>query len=371
MRQSLKVRDVAERIRALLDAEAPHGGGMVSCRGIAKRVGATYSTVRRAFRLLAEEGRLRLEHGRGTFVASGATLAPAAATLAKPEPPPFKVWTLISHGGIASGSGCYASIHTGALKEAMRADEALMVVGERDEPADLVRASASGILLMGAFWPETQRKCASSPLPVVVVDDVPLVRGMDHVVTDNRRGADLIVQRLLALGHRRFAVIRSMIRRSESRTDLHPDADSEERARFVRMALRRRGLDLPDKNVIDNYGGRARKREFAAQHFLTLKPRPTAVICSGEDRAVTLLRILRQEGIAVPGDVSIAAFCTPGGDDGVTISGVEVDFEEMGRLGVERLRARADGRVLRGAARRIQVPVALVDGETWGPAPRD
>lgn len=370
MRQSLKVRDVAERVRALLDAEAPHGGGMVSCRGIAKRIGATYSTVRRAFRLLAEEGRLRLEHGRGTFVPTGE--APAATTaVAKPEPPPFKVWSMITRGGLGSSTGCYASIHAGALKEALRANEALLVVGERDEPADLVRASATGLLLLGAFWPEIQRKCASSPLPVVVLDDVPLVRGMDHVVTDNRRGADLIVQRLLALGHRRFAVIRSMVRRSESRSDLHPDADSEERARFVRMALRRRGLDLPDKYVIDNYGGRARKREFAARHFLTLKPRPTAVICSGEDRAVTLLRILRQEGIAVPGDVSIAAFCTPGGDDGVAISGVEVDFEEMGRLGVERLRARAEGRVPRAAARRIQVPVSVVDGETWGPAPRE
>lgn len=369
MRQSLKVRDVAGRIRALLDAEAPHGGGMVSCRGIAKRVGATYSTVRRAFRLLAEEGRLRLERGRGTFVASSEAVVPFAASAAKPDLPPFKVWALTSRGSVAGGGG-YGAIHTGALKEALRGNDAMMVVGELEEPADLVRASAAGILLLSAFWPETQQKYANSPLPVVVLDDVPLVRGMDYVVTDNRRGADLIVQRLLALGHRRFAVVRSMVRRSESRSDLHPDADSEERARFVHMALRRRGIDLPGNYVIDNYGGRARKREFAARHFLTLKPRPTAVICSGEDRAVTLLRILRQEGISVPGDVSIAAFCSPSSDEGVAISGVEVDFEEMGRLGVERLRARVEGRVSRGVARRVQAPVSVVEGETWGPAPR-
>ncbi len=342
---------------------------MVSCRGLAKRLDASYGTVRRAFQILAAEGRLKLEYGRGTFVAPTPRSRQKSAKASRARTPSaLRIWALAYGGtGGLSGDGCGGAVYNGVSDAVLEARDSLLLSGGPPRPEQLCRAGVSGALLYGEHWRIEQSRYARSPLPVVVIDDIPVIRGMDYVVADNQKGSELIVDRLVAMGHRRFAFIQSMVRRSENLSDLHPDADSEARARFTRAALRRRGLSLPSKNIIQNYGGRARKREPAAHTFLTLKPRPTAVITSGEDRAVTLMRVLKQKGVRVPAEVSIATFNTAGSSQSIPVSGVEIEFEEMGRAGFERLRARVAGTVPKGASRRILVPVSLVEGATWGP----
>lgn len=46
----------------------------------------------------------------------------------------------------------------------------------------------------------------------------------------------------------------------------------------------------------------------AAQHFLDLKERPTAIICSNDLMAVGVLRVLGERGIEVPTDMSVVGF---------------------------------------------------------------
>lgn len=377
MRRTLKVRETAAALRRMLAEEARRPGGpMVSVRGLATRLGASYSTVRRAVRILANEGQLRPEQGRGTFVAAVPTAAPAAGSAPRPA---FsrKIYALAFGGPIRSWAdgGFYRALFESASETILEAGDALLVTSAPPgnmpsfpAPEELLRLGVAGVLLCGGiFVASEQRRFAESKLPALLLDDVPQVRGLDYVLAGNRAGAEAIVSRLARWGHRRFAFIRNVVSYDGHGGELRPDADSAERARFVHAALRKRGLAL--HATIDNYAGRASKREAAARQLLALSPRPSAVICSGEDRAVTLLRLLRAQRVEVPGEISVAAFCGPA-EVAPEMAGVEIGFDEMARLGVARLRARAEDRVPRGAPRRILAPVVLREGNTWGPAPR-
>jgi LacI family transcriptional regulator len=46
----------------------------------------------------------------------------------------------------------------------------------------------------------------------------------------------------------------------------------------------------------------------ASLHFLSLEPRPTAVVCSNDMMAVGVLRVLTERGIKVPHDISVVGF---------------------------------------------------------------
>lgn len=46
----------------------------------------------------------------------------------------------------------------------------------------------------------------------------------------------------------------------------------------------------------------------AAAHFLSGKTRPTAIVCSNDIMAVGVLRVLAEQGIIVPSDMSVVGF---------------------------------------------------------------
>ncbi len=375
MRQTLKVQEIAEKIRVVLAEDAPshNPGGVLSIRGLAERFDSSFSTVRRAVNLLKKEGLLSPQVGRGTFVrqekaalvrraeASTKSILKQDALPALPGP-----WALSGLPLKLEGSDCRASICRGVIEAAMEEVEPLMLIRHLRHPDQLIHMGVRGVLLVNAYFEKNQRQYAASMLPTVVLDDIPLVRGLDYAVADNRRGSELIAKELVRLGHRHIAFVRSNIRRSSDPTDLHPDSDSLERAGFLRTALRRRGLDLPDRWMLDLYGTRLRKREFSANQMMNMRPRPTVFVFSNELRARTTIRVLRQNGVSVPGQVSVVSFMSSK-DIQEDLSGVEIDFEEMGRRGYQRLLERAQGKVPAGTPRRMLTPVSLHAGSTLGP----
>ncbi len=373
MRQKLKVREIAERVRAVLaeDVSLYNAGGVLSIRGLAERLDSNYSTVRRAVGLLEKEGLLRPQHGSGTLVVQ--TKAARTRLLSEPSvqvahklPESIGPWLLTRASSSSAEHHCGSSVCHGVMDAAMKEAEPLMLTVDPPSPDQLSRIGIRGALLHSVFYPHVQRQFAASLLPTVVLDDRPLVRGLDYVVADNRQGAELIAKQLVKLGHKKIAFVRSLIRRSSAAHDLHPDSDSAERAKCLRAALRRRGLDLPDRLILDLYGSRLRKREYSAMQLMNMRPRPTAFVFSGENRARTTVRVLRNNGVSVPGQVSVATFMSTY-DEQEDLSGVEIDFEDIGRRGFKRLMDRAQGKVAPGTPRRVLSPVGLREGSTWGP----
>jgi DNA-binding LacI/PurR family transcriptional regulator len=120
-------------------------------------------------------------------------------------------------------------------------------------------------------------------LPLVVVDE-PRLAGHAYVGIDDRHGARLAAEHLLALGHRRFALLTGA------------SATQRERLAGYRAALEAAG---------------ARWEEPASGELadvLVADPRPTAILAATDQLALAALEAARDAGLVVPHDLSIAGF---------------------------------------------------------------
>lgn len=116
------------------------------------------------------------------------------------------------------------------------------------------------------------------------------------VSVDNRAAARQMVAHLIGLGHRRIAMVAGSFRQSD-RTRL--------RHRGYLDALRAAGLDAAPPIEVPFMAADARA---ALQDLLGRLGRPTALFCSSDHLAMTVMRDLGRLGLAVPRDVSVAGF---------------------------------------------------------------
>ena len=135
--------------------------------------------------------------------------------------------------------------------------------------------------------------------------DIPFIRispGTNHALTssvfmDDVQAADDMTTHLLNLGHRRIAFIKG-----------HPNhMASDDRLFGYRRALDRVGIAFEPGLIADGLfdfdSGVA-----AAQQFMRLDSRPTAVFASNDDMAAGVLAVAHDLGVDVPGDLSVAGF---------------------------------------------------------------
>jgi LacI family transcriptional regulator len=122
----------------------------------------------------------------------------------------------------------------------------------------------------------------------------------DAIVSDDREGAATLTRHLLALGHRRIAMLTG------------PDAFSTTRYRIegYRQALRETGVPPADEQIL--YGAYSPASGYAqAREVLAAATRPTAIFSSGSPLTGGVLRALAEEGVAIPADVSLVAYEDP------------------------------------------------------------
>lgn len=113
---------------------------------------------------------------------------------------------------------------------------------------------------------------------------------------DNVTGASAAADHLVALGHRRIAIVTHLG---------HGDIEVRQRAFIDR--LRSHGIDVPPAYVettdLVAEGGRQ-----AGHRLLTVPNPPTAVFCVNDPTALGLLSAARELGIRVPEDLSVVGF---------------------------------------------------------------
>lgn len=121
--------------------------------------------------------------------------------------------------------------------------------------------------------------------------------GTDAVLPDNVAGGRSIVRHVLALGHRRLAVV------TGSR-ELTTVAD---RLAGIDSALAEVGLTLEQLPVLEAPFTRAGGKQ-AAERLLAEHPDTTAVLALNDDMAIGVLSALRVRGISVPEQMSVTGF---------------------------------------------------------------
>ena len=163
------------------------------------------------------------------------------------------------------------------------------------EYAELVYArQADGVIQLRAFDPFAGQ--GDIP-PVVNACEVLAEHPWPKVRLDNRAAARCLTEHLLALGHRRIALIKGP---EDSPLTL-------ERLAGYQEALTQAGIAL-DPGLLHEGDFTLAAGAAAARALLALPDRPTALFCCSDEMAIGALQILRRSGLRVPEDISLAGF---------------------------------------------------------------
>ena len=190
-------------------------------------------------------------------------------------------------------------------------------------------------------------------IPFVTVDRHLPAAHCDFVGTDDYSGGTMAARHFLELGHRRVGFLAG------------PDYVSTARQR-------RRGF----VDTIEEEGGHCTTIEMldfvdpaAAMHFLSLKPRPTALFCVNDPMALVVLALARERGVRIPQDLSVVGFADLPEASVVTprLSTVRQDPQAIGRRAAQVLLRRITGGAETGAYEMIQLAPALMVRDSTAP----
>ncbi len=168
-----------------------------------------------------------------------------------------------------------------------------------------------------------------------------------------------MIQHLIELGHRRIAIVAG------------PAAIStgQERVEGYRRALQKSGLPIHEDYILRGSYNEASGYQLT-QRLLGLNPRPTAIFAGNNFLAVGALRALREVGLRIPEDVSLAGFddIPQGSLISPALTVVSQPAYEMGVSAAESLISRVAGKY-RGKPREIVFDTGIIIRESCGPDP--
>lgn len=133
--------------------------------------------------------------------------------------------------------------------------------------------------------------------PVIFYDnDVPGL-SVDRVFVENRSASYRAVSHLLDIGHTRIAVL----------TGDTNNWTGRERYEGYRQAMLGRGLEIDPDYVLDTHW--SEDEAFSGMlRLLTLPKPPTALFCCNYNMSVGAIRMIKEHGLKIPGDISLVSF---------------------------------------------------------------
>lgn len=200
---------------------------------------------------------------------------------------------------------------------------------ERAALDTLIGLRVDAILLIGTVLDVPTLVDAARRVPLGVISRPIPSDALDTVNSDDHTGSALVVDHLVALGHRRICHL-----------DGGRGAGARERRRGFIDAMRRHGLE-PD---VITAGFTERDGTAATETMLARDELPTAVYAANDLSAMGVLGVLLEAGVRVPDDISVV-----GHDDTalaafryVRLTTVDQHRVELGRIATESVIRRID-----------------------------
>ncbi|MEV0829501.1 LacI family DNA-binding transcriptional regulator [Nonomuraea rubra] len=247
--------------------------------------------------------------------------------------------------------------------------QAIMVQSGGRDPADELRASdalvdrqVDGVLWVAPVCTRTQLEKLAKGTPLVVLGRHDRSGLYDCVLDDDEVGAELVVEHLIGLGHRRIAhITQKDSLGGRTGTLLHTI-----RATTYERVMTEHGLAGHIAVAATSYteeGGYEGTRELLAREL-----RPTAVFAGADQAAFGALAAIHEAGLTVPGDISVAGYdnARMTGLAHVALTSIDQDGALMGKTAGRLLLERIAGRT---AAVRFSVTPTLVARRSTAPPP--
>jgi LacI family transcriptional regulator len=193
----------------------------------------------------------------------------------------------------------------------------------------LIERRVDGLALIGTnHHPDLLAFVRKQKLPYVLMWATDGSAVHPSVGYDNRLAMARIVEHLVQLGHKRFAVLPGPVEVPLAAT----------RLQGVRQALRIYGIQLQESGVIPTGYDPVEIRD-AVRQLMQAKVRPSALVCGNDMLAATALAECRDLNIDVPSDLSITGF----GDWNIasltypTLTTIRSDAVRIGKLSAQNL----------------------------------
>ncbi len=224
-------------------------------------------------------------------------------------------------------------------------------------PRFLRQRNVDGVLVAGKVDPAFLKEVEAAGLPLVLIDFE--MNGQPAVVVDNQAGARSAVEHLLELRHQRIAFLGADME--------HPGLQS--RLDGYRLALNGAGIPVdPSLVLTQEYGNPdGETGKVLGERLIAMDPRPTAVFCVNDALALGLLDTALNNGLDVPGDLSIVGFDDVAGARIATpsLTTVRVYKEQLGELAMRYLAELMEGTLdesdrYRRGSHDITLPTELV-----------
>ena len=312
-------------------------------RVLAKELGISYMTVRKAVENLVEEGALYRIAKKGTYVAD----------------PKLKRKNCIGYfldSSIEEGvtSPYYSLIFNALEKEAAKQGNALIYFSDSYEGDFLceslnIIAKLDGVIISCFPRIEPIVDKIKELLPVVCIDNRSLDGSIPSLTLDNFASVVDSINYLFSLGHERIGFI----------TGLDDSNIGRNRLAGYISALKSHGLD-EDMGLIykGDYSFETGKR--GADYFLSMKTPPTAIMCANDTMAIGSIKELNRRGLTVPDDISVMGFDDISVASHITpaLTTVSAPVEDIAKQAIELLTAVLDGN--EPEKRHLTLPCRLV-----------
>jgi DNA-binding LacI/PurR family transcriptional regulator len=202
----------------------------------------------------------------------------------------------------------FADIHAGlnAALERTQYQPMLGVTGsvaqtEKALVEAMVDRRMDGIIVIGPRAPEEELREIAGRIPTVLIAYYAGAdANYDTVNNDDRHGARLVVEHLVASGYRSIAYLSQ---------ELHETAAAQvtsEREVGFRAAMQAAGLGKHIQVV--HALQTSRETQAVARHLLESRNRPEAIFCWTDFIALEVLSVARDMGLKVPGDLAVVGY---------------------------------------------------------------
>lgn len=269
-------------------------------KDIAKRTGVSHSTVSRALRgdpLISFETAERIRQA-----AREMSYLPSAAARSLKTNRSLVLGVIVS----SIDDPFFSEILFGIEEVAQQAGYRLFIASSQHDAAKeqkivqaLMEHRADGVIICStSFSADQGRQLSQNGFPVVVVNHQGAENFNYSIFHDDIDGSRQITRHLLDLGHHRIAYLGNSL---SGRTTL-------DRLSGFKMELKAAHIPIPTEYIHHVPGSSPSLGQESMFYFLNLPQPPTALVCYNDMLAIGVLKGCREEGIAIPQELSVTGF---------------------------------------------------------------
>jgi len=156
-----------------------------------------------------------------------------------------------------------------------------------------------GVIICSALFSQEQsRQFSSYGIPIVVVNNQAAEDYRYSIYHDDIDGSRQVTRHLIDLGHQRIAYLGNS---TAGRTNI-------DRLSGYEQEMAAHQLQVHPGYKFDVSDSRPENGLAGVKHFLSLRQRPTAIVCYNDMLATGVLKGLERAGVSVPGEISVTGF---------------------------------------------------------------